>query len=496
MKNAPRILALSCFLWVTSLPAFSQGQSSSGPSSQSLAKIAGPAMAASHAYRYVEELSDNIGARLTGSPQDAAAERWALARMQAIGLNNAHLERWPLEQGWERGTAQAVLISPLNKRLAVASYGWVGSTRPEGVEADVVSINTDLLPEQIQKSVSHSAGKILFLFAQGKQHKSSLETYAQLSKLVETAAAAHAVAVLSGADNVQAEGMVMVHTGMLSFSPAGYSIPVLDVAPEDRLLIERYLIDGKQVRMKINVENRFLPGPIETANVVGDIPGVTHPEEVLVVAAHLDSWDLAQGATDDGVGVAVVLGAAEAILESGLKPQRTIRFVLFTGEEEGLLGSKAYLKAHQADLPNHLGAIVIDLGQGPITKMELGGRTELIPAMEEFAAAITGYGPLEVNDSFLLFNDSYSFFISGLPGICFAQNSRDYQAIHHSPADTLDKVDPAALIHNTAVMALTAYWIADYKSRLGTLWSPGKTAQMLTEKKQREIFEPLGLWPF
>jgi len=170
--------------------------------------------------------------------------------------------------------------------------------------------------------------------------------------------------------------------------------------------------------------------------------------------------------------------------------------VLFSGEEEGLLGSKAYLKQHQPELADHLGGIVIDLGQGPITKIELGGRSELIPGVQEFTNRISGFAPLEVNDSFLLFNDSYAFTLAGLPGICFNQNSRDYNIIHHSPADTLDKIEPGILVRNTAIMALTAYWIADYPSRLGTLWTSAQTAQMLKEKNQKDILETLGIWPF
>ena len=159
---------------------------------------------------------------------------------------------------------------------------------------------------------------------------------------------------------------------------------------EDQGQLERFVARGITPRIRINVQNTLTSGPVETANVVGEIRGREHPEEILVVGGHLDSWDLAQGTTDNGSGTATTLGAADAIMRSGQKPRRTIRFVLFTGEEQGLDGSFAYMKQHAAEMENHLGDLILDEGQGPVTDFMLGGRDDLIPAFQPFVASL-GY---------------------------------------------------------------------------------------------------------
>jgi carboxypeptidase Q len=244
------------------------------------------------------------------------------------------------------------------------------------------------------------------------------------------------------------------------------------------------------------VQNRVTDGPVETANVVGEIPGTEHPEQIIVAGGHLDSWDLSEGATDDGTGVASVLGAAEAIVKSGRRPRRTIRFVLFTGEEQGLLGSLAYTRMHKSEMANHLGDIILDNGQGPVDALNLGGRDDLIPALKKFAESVTAFGNLKVNDNVSFGTDAGPFTLEGLPGINMNQDSPDYKYTHHSAVDTLDKVKPEILQQNATLMALTAFWIADRPERLDTQWSPEQTAKMLVEKHEDKILKAFGLWPF
>ncbi len=164
-------------------------------------------------------------------------------------------------------------------------------------------------------------------------------------------------------------GVLLTHTEPLSFGLSFFPrIAVLDIADEQYKLIDSMLQAGRPVRMRLIVHNGFTSGPIDCANLVGEIPGYEHPEQVVIVAAHLDSWDLGTGAIDDGFGAAAVLGVAEQMMRAGVKPRRTIRFVLFTGEEQGLLGSQAYVRRHKDDLANILCVFALDWGQGPITK--------------------------------------------------------------------------------------------------------------------------------
>jgi carboxypeptidase Q len=230
--------------------------------------------------------------------------------------------------------------------------------------------------------------------------------------------------------------------------------------------------------------------------VVGEIRGTQNPEQIIVVGGHLDSWDLASGTTDNGCGTAVTLGAAEAIIKSGFKPRRTIRFVLFTGEEQGLLGSLAYVKAHQNEMPNYVAALILDAGQGAVTGFQLGGRDDLIPAVQKFAASLQAFGDLQVDDDVEFGTDTGPFTLAGLPAINLNQDTSDYKYTHHSAVDTFDKVKADILDRNATVMALAAFWIADRPERLASPWPQEKTAQMLVEKHQDGILKAFGLWPF
>jgi Zn-dependent M28 family amino/carboxypeptidase len=275
-----------------------------------------------------------------------------------------------------------------------------------------------------------------------------------------------------------------------------YDIPVVSMTAEDQAQLERFLDHGKVVRLKMNVQNKVTSGAVESANVVGEIHGSEHPEEVVVVGGHLDSWDLAQGATDDGCGVATTLGAAEAILASGFKPKRTLRFVLFTGEEQGLLGSRAYTRTHAAEMAHHVGAVILDNGQGPVVSLNLGGHKDLEPAVEKFAASVKAFGEVKVDDKTVFGTDAGPFILAGLPGINMGQDSPEYKYTHHSAVDTLDKVKPDLLTRDATLMALTSYWIASRPQRLASPWPAEKTARMLIEKKQDTILKAFGLWPF
>jgi len=460
-----------------------------------LTAIAGQGLLHSQAFPYLTQLSDDIGGRVTGSPEAQQAITWALATMRAIGLENVHTEPWQIAHGWTRGVAEAELVAPIHRKLLVDALGWVGSTAPGGADAEVIPVNLYQLPQEMAQNTGHWAGKVLLVRALGQPPKDAMSAFAAFGGFLKAAYAAHAVAVIGGQGGRKSAGMHLTHTGALGFD-VYYDIPVVSMGAEDQAQLERYLDRGKTVRLHINVQNRVTAGPVETANVVGDIPGTEHPEQVVVIGGHLDSWDLASGATDDGTGAVSALSAAEAILRSGFRPKRTVRVVLFTGEEEGLLGSLAYTKRHQADLANHLGALILDNGQGPVSGFNLGGHADLTPAVEAFATAVPAFGDLKVDDKIEFGTDCGPFILAGLPGINMDQDSPEYKYTHHSAVDTLDKVKPEVLIHNATLMALAAFWIADRPDRLASPWPAERTAAMLTEKHQDGFLKALGLWPF
>jgi hypothetical protein len=250
--------------------------------------------------------------------------------------------------------------------------------------------------------------------------------------------------------------------------PERMPLPTLFVAHDHYAMLYRLAQqaangNGPTPRVELQVDSKFTKGPVTVYNTVGEITGSEKPDEFVVLGAHLDSWDLAQGTTDNGTGSCVVLETARLLAKSAEKPKRTIRFVLFTGEEEGLFGSKAYVEAHQAELPKISVAIVHDTGTGKVTGMGVEGRDELKPLLEEttgplkdlgFTSGLSdgGVGPG---------TDHWSFHEKGVPGFAFEQDPAEYRLTHHSNSDTLDKAREPDLIEGAQIMSVLALRVAD-----------------------------------
>jgi Zn-dependent M28 family amino/carboxypeptidase len=352
-------------------------------------------------------------------------------------------------------------------------------------------VNSDAISEEIKQHSKNWKGKILFLTGLSPKHINPLRSFSQLGSLLTAAAKSKAIAVISSAGR---PGIMLTHTGPAAFQDSSYSTPVLDLAIEQQQLLQRLLIARKPVRMKLSVQNSLSPKSVVCSNVVGEIPGADHPEEVVLVCAHLDSWDLGTGAIDDASGVASVLSSAEAIVSQQVRPKRTIRFVLFTGEEQGLLGSLAYVRNHKKDLKNFVCAFAMDWGPGPIIKLPLAGHDELVSVFEHFVQTVSDIGEVRVDTSYLSFTDGYAFTLAGIPGIAPLQNSPDYALVGHSAADTLDKVDRKSLTENTAILASMSYWVANYPIRLGMPWTQAKTLKALIRDGQKPLLDLFGLW--
>jgi carboxypeptidase Q len=491
--GAVGLLAVGAFAVMANEMAEFKGPNEDG-TKPALVRIAGEGMMDSHAFEYLAELSDDIGARVTGSPAERKAEEWGVAKMKAIGLENVHTERYQIWRGWTRGTAEAELLTPVRHKLHVDAMGWTGSTPASGAEGDIVPVNLFAIDKEI-KNVSRLKGKVALMVMMGQPNKESTQLLAQFGDFLRAAGPAGVLAVIGGQGASKSAGMNLTHSGILGFN-ADFVVPVLSMTAEDQNQLERFLKRGITPRARFMVQNTFTDGPVDAANVVGEIRGREKPEQVLVVGGHLDSWDLAQGATDNGSGTATVLGAAEAIVRSGQRPRRTIRFVLFTGEEQGLDGSFAYVKQHQGEMANHLGNLVLDSGQGPVKGFQLGGRGDLVAAFQPFADALSNFQPLKVDDKVESGTDTLPFSIAGLPGINMDQDTAEYKYTHHSAADALESQKPDVLSQNATLMALAAYWIVDRPERFASPWSRERTAKMLRAQHQYEELKAFNLWPF
>ena len=494
-----RLLGLALTSSLVSMPVWANDLAKpKGPEEDgtkpALTRIAGEGLMDSHAFQYLTELSDDIGPRVTSSLGAQKATEWGVAKMKSIGLQNVHAEKWTMWKGWTRGTAQAEMLAPVRHPLTVDAMGWTGSTLQGGAEGDIATANLFNLDEEL-KDTSRFRGKIVMMKPEGDPKKSFWLIFAQFGDFINALQKAGAVAVIGGQGGFKSEGMHLTHTGILGFA-ADFALPVVDMSNEDQSQIERFLAAGKTVRIRIEVQNKFTDGPVESANVVGEIPGRERPEEIVVVGAHLDSWDLSEGTTDNGTGSSSVLAAADAIMKSGQRPRRTMRFILFTGEEQGLLGSLAYVKQHASEMKNHIGAVVLDSGQGPVKEFQLGGRDDLLPAFEAFSHSIEDIRDVKVTDKLEFGTDTGPFILAGLPGINLDQDSPDYKYTHHSAADALEEVKPEVLAQNSTVMALAAFWLADRPERFANPWPADRTAKMLRQKGQYDMLKAFNLWTF
>lgn len=446
----------------------------------------------------LQMLCDEVGPRLTGSMGQEAATRRAVEYMRKIGLKQVHTEGWTLPRGWQRGPAAARLVTPFEIPIPIASYGWTGSTPAHSGPVKIVLLGGNDVAEHldslIQSQASNWRGKALLIASESDK---PMLAYAKLLPLLRAATAAHAVAVLRhdtrpGDGIVHTEPLAVVLPETIDTS----LIPSVDLPAEHQKLIERLLLQNREVSIDINVENTFSARPVPSENIVGEIPGAVHPEKVVIVGAHLDSWDLGTGATDDGFGVAAVLGAAQALVRSGLRPARTLRFVLFTGEEEGLLGSRAYVRQHTAELGNIVAAFALDWGAGPVVKLPTAGHPELIPLLTDFNELTPDLQLEPPKDGYLFMTDAYAFTLAGLPGIAPLIRASRYSEQAHSAEDTLDKVSPIDLHQAMTVLAMASFFLADAGDIPPGHFTPVQTAATLMQGKQKPMLETFGLWPF
>jgi carboxypeptidase Q len=262
-------------------------------------------------------------------------------------------------------------------------------------------------------------------------------------------------------------------------------LPTLFVAHEHYALLHRLATRPApaQTRLEVDITNKFTPGPLPVYNTIGEIRGSDKPDEFVVVGAHLDSWDLGQGTTDNGTGTCVVLETARLLAKSPVRPKRTIRFVLFTGEEQGLHGSKAYVAQHKDELPHTSAAIVHDTGTGKITGLALQGRDIIKPIMETELASLKELGVTDINVRPMRGSDHESFDGAGVPGFMFRQDPAEYRLTHHSQSDTLDKAKEPELIQGAQVMAVVATRVANRDEMLPRDKKPAATQTPSAEAK-------------
>ena len=429
-----------------------------------MAAVRDAAMNSDYAWQQLAYLTENIGPRITGSPQADAAAEYVAAEMRRIGLD-AHLEKVMVPH-WVRGAETAELVqwshqpSGVRQKIVVTALGGSTSTPADGITTNVVVVRDyDELKALGREKV---AGNIVLFNVKFDTRKSQAgrwsDAYSEAVQYrgdgAEAAAALGAVASL--VRSVGSATFRLPHTGWSK--PAG--IPAGAVASEDADLIADLAAQGN-LRMHLTLTPQLLP-EAPGYNVVADLRGSEHPEQVVVVSGHLDSWDLGTGAIDDGAGVVMAMQTANLFCSLKIQPKRTIRVIAWMNEESGLRGGTGYAEAHQAELINHIAGIESDSGAGhPLgfnAKITAASADWLKPvqhALEPLGADLINVVAHEVGA------DISPMSKAGVPSFGLSQDARTYFDYHHTAADTLDKVDPRQLQENSAAMAVLALALAD-----------------------------------
>ncbi|HEX4580786.1 MAG TPA: M20/M25/M40 family metallo-hydrolase [Acidobacteriaceae bacterium] len=420
-----------------------------------------------YALTELRHLTDNIGPRLAGSPQAQHAVEWVASEMRALGatvtIEKTTVPHWVRGEETAELTAWPGMTPKTTQKIVLTALGGSIATPKDGVDAPVVVVDSfaalKILPKDAVK------GKILLfnepfdkeLAAQGHGDAAYGEAVVYRGAAPSIAASLGAVATLvrsaGGAD------YRMPHTGMTYYSPGLPKIPAAAVTAEDADLLKNLTAQG-EVQMHLTLTPETL-APVETANVIADWKGTEHPEQVVIVSGHLDSWDLATGAIDDGAGIVVSMQAIHLLEKLGIHPQRTVRFVAWMDEEQGSYGAQTYAKDYAGDLQNHVGAIESDLGAGHPTGIYFQGGAALDEWLKPLSRVLAPIGAPLLERSAETGEDINSVTEKRVPGFAPIQDSRYYFNYHHTAADTFDKVNPRELGENAAVMAVTAYALAD-----------------------------------
>ncbi|MBZ5552744.1 MAG: M20/M25/M40 family metallo-hydrolase [Acidobacteriia bacterium] len=431
-----------------------------------LKQVQQAALKSDYAYAQLRHLTNNIGPRLTGSPQAQQAVEYVASEMRRLGLD-VQLEKLTVPH-WVRGQETGELVQfpgqapDTVQKIVLTALGGSVATPAEGVTAEVVVVNDfDELNALGREKVS---GKIV-LFNKRFDKQMAAEGYggpaygqSVVYRGLGASAAARLGAVAALNRSPGGGDYRLAHTGAMRYAADAPKIPAAAVTSEDADLIADLVAQGP-VRLHMTLTPQTLPDAV-SYNVIGDLKGSEHPEQVIIVSGHLDSWDLATGAIDDAAGVAVALQTAQLLRQLRLRPKRTIRIVAWMNEENGLVGGRTYAKDYAGDLANHIAAIESDLGAGHPLGFNVNANPKALPMLRPVSQVLESSGATLMNPSDETGSDISPLESAGVPAFGLFQDSRTYFNYHHTAADTLDKVVPSELAENAAAMAVLAYAIA------------------------------------
>lgn len=417
------------------------------------------ALADPGAYQLLESLTTEVGARPAGSAGDKAAVAWALREMQRLGFANVHSME-VMVPTWVRGDASFSVLAPWPLSMPTLALGGSVGTAPEGIEAEAVMVkDLDAL-----KALPEGAVRNRIVFFSNRMDRT--RDGSGYGRAVTVRAAGPSAAGALGALGVVIRSIGtsnerFAHTGSLRYSAEAPRIPAFAISNPDADALERQFASGKPVRLRMVSNSRELP-QARSANVIGEVAGTDRESEIVILGAHLDSWDPGVGAIDDGAGIAIMMSAARLIQQLPNKPRRTIRVVLFANEEFGTSGSQAYLAANQAAVDQHVLGFEADFGAGPVWRLSSRVGPAQLPAIDQLFRALAPLklvrGDNEANGG----ADLDGLARTGMAMLSPDLDGTNYFDVHHTANDTLAKVDPTALRQSVAAFAMTVWLGAQY----------------------------------
>jgi carboxypeptidase Q len=449
----------------------------------------------------LRRLTDEIGGRVPGTPAMQHAVQWGMQAFTAAGADSVHSEGFEIPNSWSEGATEmsattshqvsttgvggGTVLSSF--RVRAVSIAWAPALAPvkhvpvadvgQGTEAD------------FQKA-GDVAGKILLV------HTVVLKTwddlfaeYTNAPPIIDRAVKAKAKAIAFMA--TREHDILYRHTN----SGAGEidRLPMVIVAREDGERMARLLAAGNLVWADLSIPNQ-IGGPIKTSNVIAEIRGAEKPEEFVVLGAHLDSWDLGTGALDNGCNAALVIDALRAIKAAGVTPRRTIRFILFSGEEQGLMGSRAYASNHRSELDRAAGVVIYDSGTGKTTGFALGGRKDVLPVAKTLIAPLAQFDAKDLKLDMEWGTDHFDFMLEGVPTFVADQQEANYLENYHAVSDTYDKVDFPQLKNHVAEAATLAFELASLNEKVGARFTHDQIEQTMRETNSVDLLKAFGIW--
>ncbi len=437
----------------------------------------------------LRRLTDEIGGRVPGTPAFQRAVDWGMSAFNEAGADSVHTEEFTIQNSWAEGATSmtASLYSGTSFPVHVVSVAWAPALPPTK-HVPIVDVGEGTAAEFAK--VGDIAGRVLLV------HTKVLGNWDDLFAEYERAPAIIALAVKGKAKAIafmatRHQEILYRHTN----ANAGEIdlIPQLIIAREDGERIARLLASAHPVWADIAIPNK-IGAAFKSWNVVAELRGSEKPDEFVVLGAHLDSWELGTGALDNGCNAALVIDALRAIKASGLRARRSLRFILFSGEEQGLIGSRAYATAHRSELDKAAGVVIFDAGTGKTTAFETGGRKDVIPAIQAMLAPLQQLGVLQAVATAEYGTDHFDFMLEGVPTFVADQEEANYLENYHATTDTFDKVDFAQLKKHVAEAATLSFGLANAVDHVGPRLTRAEIEQTLHDTHLDQELKDMGVW--